>query len=67
MMAIWWRREEKGTYYGINLRGTNFVIVRAKLGGRNEALTDLLRQEVEIPSHILDSTSVRACNCKPCY
>ncbi|KAH6803627.1 hexolike 3 [Perilla frutescens var. frutescens] len=49
--------EEKGTYYGINLRGTNFVIVRAKLEGRNEALSDLVRQEVAIPSHILSSDS----------
>ncbi|KAL1569905.1 hexokinase [Salvia divinorum] len=47
--------EEKGTFYGINLRGTNFVIVRGKLEGRNEALSDLSRQEIEIPLHILSS------------
>ncbi|XP_057784365.1 probable hexokinase-like 2 protein [Salvia miltiorrhiza] len=47
--------EEKGIFYGINLRGTDFVIVRAKLEGRNEPLSDVLRQEVEIPPHMLSS------------
>ncbi|KAL8472813.1 hypothetical protein ACS0TY_029870 [Phlomoides rotata] len=47
--------EEKGTYYGINLRGTNFLIVRAKLEGKNEAVTDVKRQEIAIPTDILSS------------
>ncbi|KAL6564635.1 hypothetical protein OROMI_016085 [Orobanche minor] len=38
-------------------RGTNFVIVRAKLDGKNEPLSDLLRQEVEIPPYLLSTAN----------
>ncbi|KAI3451873.1 hypothetical protein Pfo_008538 [Paulownia fortunei] len=51
--------EEKGTYYGIKLRGTNFLIVRARLEGKNEPVTEVRRQEVAIPTGIMangDST-----------
>ncbi|PIN01737.1 Hexokinase [Handroanthus impetiginosus] len=53
--------EEKGTYYGINLRGTNFLLVRATLEGKNEPVTQVKRQEVAIPSAILmaDTDSTR--------
>ncbi|KAG8384214.1 hypothetical protein BUALT_Bualt04G0094700 [Buddleja alternifolia] len=44
--------EEKGTYYGINLRGTNFVIVGARLDGKNEPVSELRKQEIAIPSAI---------------
>lgn len=46
-------REEKGIYYGINLRGTNFLIVRAKLGGKTEPVSEIRRQEISIPSEML--------------
>ncbi|KAL6521578.1 hypothetical protein OROGR_018147 [Orobanche gracilis] len=45
--------EEKGTFYGVNLRGDDFVIVRARLEGRNEPLSELRKQKVQIPSGIL--------------
>ncbi|KAL7101579.1 hypothetical protein ACP275_08G063100 [Erythranthe tilingii] len=45
--------EERGTYYGINLRATNFVIVRATLDGKNEPLNQLLKQEVPIPPSLM--------------
>ncbi|XP_075492782.1 putative hexokinase-like 2 protein isoform X2 [Primulina tabacum] len=45
--------DEKGTYYGIYLRGTNFVMLRAKLDGKNEPVSELQRQEVQIPSSVM--------------
>ncbi|KAK4393518.1 putative hexokinase-like 2 protein [Sesamum angolense] len=44
--------EEKGTYYGIDLRGTNFLIVKARLEGKDEPLSEVSRHEVAIPSDI---------------
>ncbi|XP_073063829.1 probable hexokinase-like 2 protein [Primulina eburnea] len=49
--------EEKGTYYGIYLRGTNFVMLRAKLDGKNEPVSELQRQEVQIPSSVMADTN----------
>ncbi|XP_073136780.1 probable hexokinase-like 2 protein [Henckelia pumila] len=49
--------EEKGTYYGINLRGTNFVMLRAKLDGKNEPVSELQRQEVQIPPSVMADTN----------
>ncbi|KAJ8765655.1 hypothetical protein K2173_014777 [Erythroxylum novogranatense] len=48
---------EKGLYYGLNLRDTSFLILCARLGGRNEPLSDLHRVEINIPSEILSGTS----------
>ncbi|KAL0450112.1 UNVERIFIED_CONTAM: putative hexokinase-like 2 protein [Sesamum latifolium] len=45
--------EEKGTYYGIDLRGTNFLIVKARLEGKDEPLSEVSRHEVAIPSDII--------------
>lgn len=56
-------REEKGTYYGIYLRGTNFVMLRAKLDGKNEPVSELQRQEVQIPSSVMaDTNSSKVCH-----
>ncbi|CAN4083091.1 unnamed protein product [Withania somnifera] len=59
--------DEKGLYYEINLRGTNFIIVQARLGGRNaptsrlrgrhEPISDLYRQEISIPPNIIEASS----------
>ncbi|KAL6587785.1 hypothetical protein OROMI_000763 [Orobanche minor] len=45
--------EEKGTFYGVNLRGTDFVIVRARLEGKNEPLSELHKEKVQIPYGIM--------------
>ncbi|GFP78856.1 probable hexokinase-like 2 protein [Phtheirospermum japonicum] len=50
---IWHDSEEKGTFYGINLRGTDIVIVRARLEGKNESVSELRRQQLQIPSSIM--------------
>ncbi|KAL9341240.1 hypothetical protein Peur_067459 [Populus x canadensis] len=49
--------DEKGLYYGLNLRGTNFLILCARLGGRNEPISDLYGKEISIPTNVLSGTS----------
>ncbi|XP_050205051.1 probable hexokinase-like 2 protein [Mercurialis annua] len=49
--------DEKGQYYGLNLRGNNFLILCARLGGKDEPITDLHREEISIPSNLLLATS----------
>ncbi|KAH9664129.1 putative hexokinase-like 2 protein [Citrus sinensis] len=49
--------EEKGLYYGINLRATDFLILCARLGGKNEPISDLHREEISIPSDVMCCTS----------
>ncbi|KAJ0867416.1 putative hexokinase, ATPase, nucleotide binding domain-containing protein [Helianthus annuus] len=36
---------EEGLYYGVNLREDNFLMMRARLRGRNDPITDLDREE----------------------
>ncbi|XP_010246625.1 PREDICTED: hexokinase-3-like [Nelumbo nucifera] len=48
---------EKGTYYALDLGGTNFRVLRVQLGGKNSLI---LGHEVErqpIPEHLMTSTS----------
>ncbi|XP_076919951.1 putative hexokinase-like 2 protein [Bidens hawaiensis] len=47
---------EEGLYYGVNLREDNFLMLRARLRGKNEPITDLDREEVEIPPEVLSGT-----------
>ncbi|XWS45077.1 hypothetical protein CRYUN_Cryun15aG0105700 [Craigia yunnanensis] len=48
---------EKGMYYGVNLRETNFLMVCARLEGKNEPISDLYREEISIPSNVMVGTS----------
>ncbi|XVF15352.1 hypothetical protein REPUB_Repub09cG0144700 [Reevesia pubescens] len=48
---------EKGMYYGVNLRETNFLMVCARLEGKNEPISDLCREEIYIPSNVKLGTS----------
>lgn len=50
-------RNEEGLYYGLNLRGSNFLILRARLGGKNRSISELQRKEVSIPSNVMGGTS----------
>ncbi|KAJ9177440.1 hypothetical protein P3X46_012661 [Hevea brasiliensis] len=49
--------DEKGLYYGLNMRGTNFLILCARLGGKNDPISDLHREQISIPSNVLVGTS----------
>ncbi|KAM7264472.1 hypothetical protein ACFE04_002155 [Oxalis oulophora] len=48
---------EEGLYYGVNLRGSNFLILCARLGGKNEPISDIHREEILIPSNVISGTS----------
>nr|GMC62671.1 probable hexokinase-like 2 protein [Ipomoea batatas] len=50
------RREEPGLHYGINLRGDNFLVLRARLGGKREPVTELSKQEIVIPPEVIKGT-----------
>ncbi|KAI3502969.1 hypothetical protein L1887_31401 [Cichorium endivia] len=47
---------EEGLYYGVNLREDNFLLLRARLRGKNEPITDLQREEVDIPAEVIAGT-----------
>ncbi|KAM1175104.1 hypothetical protein ACFX19_028140 [Malus domestica] len=49
--------DEEGFYYGVNLRGTNFLILCARLGGKNNPISDLNREEIPIPSNLMAATA----------
>ncbi|CAN6542040.1 unnamed protein product [Malus baccata var. baccata] len=49
--------DEEGFYYGVNLRGTNFLILCARLGGKNNPISDLHKEEIPIPSNLMAATS----------
>ncbi|XP_044479267.1 probable hexokinase-like 2 protein [Mangifera indica] len=49
--------DEKGLFYGINLRGTNILILCARLGGNDNPITDLHREEIHIPPNVNFGTS----------
>ncbi|GMP27611.1 hypothetical protein CsSME_00003516 [Camellia sinensis var. sinensis] len=51
--------DEKGLYYGVNIRGENFLMLRARLGGKNEPISDLQRAEICIPPHLMAGTSMQ--------
>ncbi|KAK1589354.1 hypothetical protein Q3G72_033115 [Acer saccharum] len=53
--------DEKGLYYGMNLRGTDFLILCARFGGKNEPIFDLYRDEISIPSNVMHGTSQELC------
>ncbi|XP_031108373.1 probable hexokinase-like 2 protein [Ipomoea triloba] len=48
--------EEPGLHYGINLRGDNFLVLRARLGGKREPVTELSKQEIVIPPEVIKGT-----------
>lgn len=53
-------RSEKGTYYALDLGGTNFRVLRVQLGGDRRDRSAMLRHDVDqqaIPPHLMTSTS----------
>lgn len=50
-------REEEGIYYGVNLRSKDFLMLSARLGGNKSPISDLHRQEVPFPPHVLQSST----------
>lgn len=50
-------RDEEGFYYGLNLRGTNFLILCARLGGKNAPISDIHREEIPIPPNVMNGNT----------
>ncbi|MED6222312.1 hypothetical protein PIB30_063133 [Stylosanthes scabra] len=50
--------DEEGFFYGVNVHGTNVLILCARLGGKNKPICDLQREEIPIPPHVLAGSSM---------
>ncbi|XP_057955705.1 hexokinase-3 [Malania oleifera] len=48
---------EKGTYYALDLGGTNFRVLRVQLGGKRSAILGCDVERQPIPEHLMTSTS----------
>ncbi|KAI4327287.1 hypothetical protein L6164_019766 [Bauhinia variegata] len=49
--------EEQGFYYGVNLRGNDFLILCARLRGKSKPISHLHREEISIPDNLLAASS----------
>ncbi|KAE8694056.1 putative hexokinase-like 2 protein [Hibiscus syriacus] len=49
--------DEKGMYYGLNMKQTTFSIVCGRLLGKNEPIIDLHVEDVSIPPNVMIGTS----------
>jgi hexokinase len=50
-------REEEGFFYGVNLQGTNMLMLCARLGGKDKPISGLHREEISVPNGVLAGTS----------
>ncbi|KAF5447733.1 hypothetical protein F2P56_033260 [Juglans regia] len=48
---------EKGTYYALDLGGTNFRVLRVQLGGQRSSIMEQHVEKQPIPQHLMSSTS----------
>ncbi|XP_042000892.1 hexokinase-3-like [Salvia splendens] len=48
---------EKGIYYALDLGGTNFRVLRVKLGGQRSTILDHDVERLPIPQHLMTSTT----------
>ncbi|XP_027180725.1 hexokinase-3-like isoform X1 [Coffea eugenioides] len=48
---------ERGVYYGLDLGGTNFRVLRVQLGGQRSAILEPGVERQPIPEHLMTSTS----------
>ncbi|WJX89396.1 hexokinase [Trifolium repens] len=49
--------EEEGFFYGVNLQGTNMLMLCARLGGKDKPISGLHREEISVPNAVLAGTS----------
>lgn len=50
-------RTERGTYYALDLGGTNFRVLRVHLGGQRPSVLEHEVERQPIPQHLMTSTS----------
>uniref|UniRef100_A0ACD5VH75 Uncharacterized protein n=1 Tax=Avena sativa TaxID=4498 RepID=A0ACD5VH75_AVESA len=48
---------EEGLFYGLDLGGTNFRVLRVKLGGNDKRIANRESREVAIPPHLMSGSS----------
>ena len=49
-------RDEKGLHYGVNLRGKELLLLRGALGGNEEPISNVHKQEISIPADVLNGS-----------
>lgn len=50
-------RQEDGLFYGLDLGGTNFRVLRVQLGGNEKHVVDRDSREVTIPPNLMSGSS----------
>jgi hexokinase len=50
-------RREEGLFYGLDLGGTNFRVLKVQLGGNNKHIANRESREVAIPPHLMSGSS----------
>lgn len=50
-------RDEEGLFYGLDLGGTNFRVLRVQLGGKERGIIEQESKEVPIPPHLMFGSS----------
>jgi len=56
-VGLWHLRNEKGLFYGLDLGGTNFRVLRVQLGGKDDRVIDTEFDQVSIPQDLMSATS----------
>ncbi|KAG5412543.1 hypothetical protein IGI04_000110 [Brassica rapa subsp. trilocularis] len=54
--------DEKGLHYGANLRGKELLLLRGTLGGNEEPISDIYKQEISIPEDVLNGSFKELCD-----
>ncbi|ESQ53299.1 hypothetical protein EUTSA_v10027262mg [Eutrema salsugineum] len=54
--------DEKGVHYGVNLRGKEILLLRGTLGGNEEPISDVQKQEISIPEDVLNGSFKELCD-----
>ena len=50
-------RREEGSFYGLDLGGTNFRVLRVQLGGNEKHVVNRESREVSIPPQLMSGSS----------
>ncbi|CAH8382227.1 unnamed protein product [Eruca vesicaria subsp. sativa] len=54
--------DEKGVHYGANLRGKELLLLRGTLGGNEEPISDVYKQEISIHEDVLNGSFKELCD-----
>jgi len=56
-LSLSFSRDEKGLFYALDLGGTNFRVLRVKLGGKGSGVVQQEFKEVSIPPELMVGSS----------